>query len=278
MKNILLAGKFNDEFSKLNKELSRSFSVQLCSDDLELLQGIMKMGKYDIVVVSADGMGEDKRELFEFLGGQSGKIPVVCIGKREELVFVHDIPECAGIKKVIKPISTSGITAAINESLGISIKAGQGASPKAGLGALSQTVRSSVKAVEQRNRGKSRKTILLVDDAAIQLRTMQSMLKKDYDVEMATSGKMAIDILRKNRPDLILLDYNMPNCDGKETFELILQEENGKDVPVVFVTGVNEKGRIMEALKLKPAGYLVKPVKRSDLMEIVQQTLQASEA
>ncbi|MCM1044496.1 MAG: response regulator [Candidatus Gastranaerophilales bacterium] len=118
-----------------------------------------------------------------------------------------------------------------------------------------------------------RKKILLVDDAAIQLRTMQSMLKKNYDVMMATSGQEAVRVIRKSRPDLILLDYDMPNCDGRETFEKIRNEENGEDVPVVFVTGVKEKERIMAVLKLKPEGYLIKPVKQSDLMELVKQVL-----
>lgn len=259
MKQILLVGKFNDLLSKINKELSGSYAVQLCSDNLELLQGILEMNKPNMIIISVRGLDEGHKELFAFVSDKYAATPVLCVGSGEELALVHDFPGMVRMKTLITPAYVGSLIAAVNESLGVN---------------GSEESREAGKGMSKWSKGQERKKILLVDDAAILLRTMQSMLKKDYDVKMATSGMMAIDLLRKDRPDLILLDYDMPECDGKETFERIQNEENGKDVPVVFVTGVNEKERIMAVLKLKPAGYLVKPVKRSDLLQIVKQTLE----
>lgn len=264
MKQILLVGRFNEAFRKWNQDLSNFFTVQLCSDNSELFEGILKMSKPDAIVISAKEMGESHRELFALIGQKHGTIPVVCIGSKEELALVQTFSGCEEMKTVTTPIPARSVVASVNESLGIT----QRESPATNI-TFRQPISRSVAAQRQR-----RKTILLVDDAGVQLRAMEGMLKKNYDVKMATSGKEAIALIKKERPDLVLLDYNMPGCDGRETFELIQNEENGKDVPIVFVTGVNEKERIKEALKLKPEGYLVKPVKREELLEMVQKVFE----
>lgn len=264
MKKVLLVGRFNESFQKMNQDLSNFFTVQLCSDNLELFAGILKMSKPDAILISAKELGESHKELFALIGQKHGTIPVVCVGSKEELALVQTFPGCEEIKHVTTPTSVRNIVASINESLGISPRESSEKNIT-----FRQPISRSMSAQRLR-----RKTVLLVDDAGVQLRAMEGMLKKDYDVKMATSGKEAIALIKKDCPDLILLDYNMPGCDGRETFELIQNEENGKDVPIVFVTGVNEKERIKEALKLKPEGYLVKPVKREELLETVRRVFE----
>jgi CheY-like chemotaxis protein len=62
-----------------------------------------------------------------------------------------------------------------------------------------------------------KKSILLVDDSKIQLRTLNEMLKQKYEVRMAISGMQAITMITKKKPDMIFLDYEMPVCDGRMT-------------------------------------------------------------
>lgn len=251
MKQILLVGKFNKFFSDLQKVLSRYFQIQLCSDNLELLKGIMKMSRPSLIVIAANEIGEENRELFSYLNQMHENTPVLCIGKQESLMVIRDFPGSDRIKKIASPVLVKDVVSEIHGILGV---------PESG------TEESPEKEVKK-------KTILLVDDVAVQLRAMENILKSKYNVKMATSGDMALEIIKNHRPDLILLDYDMPGYDGKDTFELIQNEENGKDVPVVFVTGVNEKARIMAVLKMKPAGYLIKPVKREDLLAMARQVL-----
>lgn len=258
MKQVLLIGRFNELFKKLNQDLSKFFRLQLCSDNLELLEGILKMSQPDAILISVKEFGESHKELFALIGQGQVTIPVVCVGSEEELALIQTFPECEEMKTITTPVRVRDIVASINESLGISPRD-------------RQTI--SRAAVQEQNR----KTILLVDDASVQLRAMEGILKENYNVKMATSGMEAIEQIKISRPDLILLDYNMPGCDGPETFELIQKEENGKDVPIVFVTGVNQRDRIKEALRLKPEGYLVKPVKREELLETVQRVFEKME-
>lgn len=255
MKHMLLIGKLNETVKTLNRTFTEHFAVQLCSDSLQLLQGIMKISRPDIIVISAVDLEQSHADIFDFLNQRYGHIPMLCIGSGEELNIFHQWMAGDTRQEIKRPISTSDIVAAVYRMLGISIK------------------EETDSVYEQPIQKK--KTILLVDDAAIQLRAMKGMLNQEYCVKMATSGMEALKIIQKNPPDLILLDYDMPGCDGKETFENIRREENGKTVPIVFVTGVAERDRIMAVVGLKPAGYLVKPVESEKLLEIVHQVLES---
>lgn len=117
------------------------------------------------------------------------------------------------------------------------------------------------------------KRILLIDDSAIQLRMMRGILQEDYEVMMATSGMEGIKIINKKKPDLIFLDYDMPMLDGKATLKMLKNSNETKDIPVVFLTGTNDKENVTEVLKLKPAGYLLKPAEPDKLFEIIHKVL-----
>lgn len=117
------------------------------------------------------------------------------------------------------------------------------------------------------------KKILLVDDSVIQLRMIKGILQNDYEVMMVTSGPEAMELLGKKKPDLILLDYEMPEVDGKETLKMFRENDGIKDIPVVFLTGSVEKEDIGAILDLRPQGYLQKPVEPEQLFAIIQKVL-----
>ena len=118
-----------------------------------------------------------------------------------------------------------------------------------------------------------KKKILLVDDNAIQLRTLRSILVPDYEVLLASSGQDALKVMQKNKPDLIFLDYEMPEMNGKEVMERMMEIETVKDIPVVFFTGENDKKRIMDVVKLNPAGYLLKPPDVQKIHDTIEEIL-----
>ena len=118
-----------------------------------------------------------------------------------------------------------------------------------------------------------KKTILVVDDNATTLRGIKTVLEKKYDVVLANSGTKAIAQISRRKPDLILLDYEMPVCDGKQTFEMIRADEEMADIPVVFLTGVNDKAHIHAVLRLMPAGYLLKPYEPEKLLDTISRVL-----
>ena len=118
-----------------------------------------------------------------------------------------------------------------------------------------------------------RKCILLIDDSAVQLRALNEMLKEQYDVMMATSCIKALAIIGQRLPDLIFLDYDMPVYDGKMTLKMIRQIEEAKDIPVIFLTGLNDTEHIRSVLDMHPAGYLIKPASKKVIFEMLDKNL-----
>ncbi len=118
-----------------------------------------------------------------------------------------------------------------------------------------------------------KKKILVVDDTPLMLRNIKNMLDQKYDVILATSGRQALNIIPQESPDLVLLDYEMPEMDGKAVFETMLADPDMKDIPVVFLTSVSKRSSILSILKSKPAGYILKPAEQSNVLDTIQQAL-----
>ena len=121
----------------------------------------------------------------------------------------------------------------------------------------------------------NKKKILVVDDSGAMLRNVKSWLEDHYTIVLANSGTMAIKYLALNRPDLVLLDYEMPGNDGAMILENIRGHEFSKNIPVVFLTGVTDAARIRKALALKPDGYLLKPIDKATLVATLREKLKA---
>ena len=108
-------------------------------------------------------------------------------------------------------------------------------------------------------------TLLWIDDEIELLRAHILFLKgKDYDVDTATNGRDALDRLREQSYDLILLDENMPGLTGLETLNLI--KEIRPAIPVVMVTKSEEEDIMNQAIGAKIADYLIKPVNPSQIL------------
>ena len=112
-----------------------------------------------------------------------------------------------------------------------------------------------------------RKRILVVDDDSEQLMNIKEQLEEFYDVGCVRSGAAAFKYLAKKKCDLILLDYLMPEMDGPEVLRNIQDTSDWADIPVIFLTGVTEKNKVIQTLaELRPSGYLVKPSKKSEIV------------
>ena len=110
-----------------------------------------------------------------------------------------------------------------------------------------------------------KKKILVVDDSEVVRQAMMELLGEDYAVEAVKSGMAAIMCMMQEQPDLVLLDYEMPVCDGKVILEMMRSEEYFADVPVIFLTGNVSRETVQKIIPLKPAGYLVKTLKPEEI-------------
>ena len=109
--------------------------------------------------------------------------------------------------------------------------------------------------------GDNRKIILAVDDSGVMLNSIKNWLGDKYQVMLADSGLAAIKSITITRPDLIILDYEMPVVDGKQALAMIRSERDFADIPVIFLTGKQDRESIMGVMELKPDGYLLKTMK-----------------
>lgn len=115
---------------------------------------------------------------------------------------------------------------------------------------------------------------MAVDDTAFILSRITDALEKHYDVVTANSGARALKYLSKNKPDLILLDIRMPIRDGFDILREIQTMEDRADIPVVMLTGMEDKRYVMEGIKLGIRDYILKPFTPSDLLARVQRILE----
>ena len=116
-----------------------------------------------------------------------------------------------------------------------------------------------------------RKNILLVDDDGTFLKMVKGWLSYKYRVTIVTSGAQAMMYIADNKPDLILLDYEMPVISGPQVLEMIRSETRVDGIPVVFLTGKGDKESVMKVVSLKPDGYLLKSLSCDQLRKAVDE-------
>ena len=112
-----------------------------------------------------------------------------------------------------------------------------------------------------------KKKVLVVDDSITIRQGVRKLLADDYDVALAPSGTAAIRCVILDRPDLVLLDYEMPVCDGQQVLEMLRSEEALADIPIIFLTGKTDPETVRRLVALKPDGYLVKYLKPSQIKQ-----------
>lgn len=115
----------------------------------------------------------------------------------------------------------------------------------------------------------NKKKILVVDDSGAMLRNVKSWLEDHYTIVLANSGTMAIKYLALNRPDLVLLDYEMPVINGKQVLEMIRSEKEFEDIPVIFLTSKDDRQSVMEVMSLKPDGSLLKTMEPAMIIQTI---------
>jgi len=102
-------------------------------------------------------------------------------------------------------------------------------------------------------------SLLIVDDDRSSLMVLSHILQTEYAVRVASNGESAIRIAAKYSPDLILLDIIMPDMDGYQVFTALQKMDNTEHIPVIFITGLNNKDEEKKALQLGAVDYIHKP-------------------
>lgn len=251
MKQIMLVGQFNTTTQNVKRFLDKEYQVQLGSDNTEIVIGMLKMDIPDLILIFTTGMERQHREIFSYISQNYSDVPVIYVGTLEELQIFEDFEENEQFSKITRPVQVKTISEVISQKLS---------------GDDEQE-----EAAERVPWAKKR--VFVIDDTKIQRNMLKNLLKDHYDVMESDSGKEALSQMQKWLPDLILLDYDMPGQDGKEIFEILQKEKRYCNIPVVFLTGVKDRKKIQAVLGLMPAGYLLKPVEQSKLLELLEELI-----
>jgi CheY-like chemotaxis protein len=110
----------------------------------------------------------------------------------------------------------------------------------------------------------SGKNILLVEDNPVNRRLAVFLLRSQgYEVREATTAQEAFEIIEKERPDLIVMDVQLPGMDGLEATRKIKAQPATADIPVIAVTSYAMKGDREKAMAAGCAGYVTKPIDKN---------------
>ena len=220
------------------------------------MTGMLKVVEPDLVIFSLIGMYDGHDAIFQKFQNEFPRTPVLTIGTQKEKDKFLKYYQSQQFENLIRPINNRRIYEAICTKLGM---------------------KPEEETREARQQEDERKKILVVDDNGPTLRTIKGMLEDQYQVSIAPSGMKAMTSIGKRRPDLILLDYEMPVCDGRQTLEMIRADEDLTTIPVIFLTGVSDREHIEPILSLRPAGYLLKPPVKETLIERIERALEEAD-
>jgi putative two-component system response regulator len=120
------------------------------------------------------------------------------------------------------------------------------------------------------------KQILVVDDNISSLKQISAQLTSHYEISLAKSGALALQICKQEKPDLILMDIEMPDMDGFETIEQIKTDPELYPIPVIFLTGNRDTETEIKALRSGAMDFITKPVNKDILFHRLELHLQFS--
>jgi CheY-like chemotaxis protein len=101
--------------------------------------------------------------------------------------------------------------------------------------------------------------IMIVDDNIASLRIAKNSLADFYNVFTVPSAAKMFDLLTRNKPEIILLDIDMPEMDGYEAIKILKSAPHTRDIPVIFLTGMSSPEDELKGLALGAADYISKP-------------------
>ena len=113
------------------------------------------------------------------------------------------------------------------------------------------------------------KTIFVVDDDPDYRSVISRWLTPHYSVSIFSSAREMMAGLKAAKPDLILLDYEMPEMDGHELIGILRKDPEIQMIPIIFLTGKNDRDHVFRILQYKPDGYLLKTLSKEALIDSI---------
>lgn len=255
MKKVLLIGRDNDTTNGIESILQQCFNVTTDFGDANLIDGMIRISIPDLVFINLGGIITEGREICNMLSRSYSKIPVILFGNQTL---------CLSYSSFLRTDQFNQLNCAILDNTLI----------RACCRIMNISYAETISAAKASQFGvENKKTILLVDDSALQNRISKNILEPTYAVRVSMSATQAIEVINEKKPDLIVLDYDMPEVDGYKFLRVLRENNSTADIPVIFLTGIVDKEHISKVIPLKPDGYLLKPVSAEKLLGRIKELL-----
>ena len=118
-------------------------------------------------------------------------------------------------------------------------------------------------------------TFLIVDDIPVNRILLEKIIRTHWTFQtlFAEDGVDALEKIKANRPDLILLDIQMPQMDGKEFLQRFREQEEDRPVPVIVTTVVSDSNLVKELAALGVSGYLLRPFSAEQVLSCISKAM-----
>ena len=248
MKQLLALGKISEDAQAAFDYLGHFFGMQTY-EWIDGSSGVIMAMRPDLLMVSLEDLVLAPTTTISKLREENPRTPIITFGTVDDKVkFDTSVPE--------EHLENLNVPYDENQALNT----------------VCALLKMNAEALRQQMA--NRKKILIVDDDATTLRGLRSMLEDQFEVSVANSGPKAFEVMENNfMPDVVLLDYEMPEMSGREVLVKIRQTPKYMRLPVVFITGNSGKEIIQELIALKASGLLLKPVIMSNLIAAIEKAL-----
>ncbi|MEN8141492.1 MAG: EAL domain-containing protein [Thermodesulfobacteriota bacterium] len=115
--------------------------------------------------------------------------------------------------------------------------------------------------------------VLIVDDTMLNIDLLADVLRDEYRLGIATNGMKALEFVRKNKPDLILLDVMMPEMDGFEVCRQLKDDDAYAYIPIIFITALSDTENVAKGFEVGGCDYISKPFHALEVKVRVQSKL-----
>lgn len=127
------------------------------------------------------------------------------------------------------------------------------------------------------SRKRAHKWVLLVEDDPINLELVQAVLEGDgFRVLVATNASLGIELARRKRPDVILMDLQMPEMDGLQATRILQTEPETADIPIIALSAHVREDDMVRSLEAGCALHLPKPIDTRSLADTVTQVIESA--
>lgn len=287
---VLLTGNNKMIINEFFTYMDFSFECMSTSDRYDDIVNHVKYIQPDALIYCL--YGENPDDLKRFVNVErkisANNIPIIIVGDAEECDQFERIAPTMEVSVFRKPLSSQKLEEGI-------VKVLKQKRPFAGVERHSVTVTKDdiktkdvmrvaeelllqIAKEEEKEKAQQavmerKKHILIVDDDSSVLKLLKGYLAERYDVATAINGKIALKFLETKKTDMVLLDYEMPLENGAAVLGKIRGNKETANLPVVFLTGVTDRQKILEVLALKPQGYLTKPIDMEKLSSTIKGVL-----